>query len=80
VLAAEGATAGAVADTLAALTAQSHANWTLRLSRAEAGFAPDPRIRATVWNPDATILALCGDADLFGILHPGDRLAPHALA
>lgn len=80
VLATEGAPASAVADTLAALTAQSHANWTLRLSGAEAGFATDPRIRETPWNPDATALALCGEADLLGVLHPGDRLAPHALA
>ena len=80
VLAAEGAPAGAVAETLAALTAQSHANWTLLLSGVEAGGALDPRIRAATWDANATALALCADADLFGILRPGDRLAPHALA
>ncbi|WP_091942766.1 glycosyltransferase [Methylorubrum salsuginis] len=80
VLAAEGASAAAVADTLAALTAQSHTHWTLRLSGAEAGIAADPRIHLTAWDPDAPALSLCGEADLFGILQPGDRLAPHALA
>ena len=80
VMATDGAPAGAVADTLAAVTAQSHANWTLDLSDAEAGVAADARIRATAWDPDATALAVCGDADLFGILRPGDRLAPQALA
>ncbi|WP_342151243.1 glycosyltransferase family 2 protein [Methylorubrum sp. SB2] len=78
VLAGEGAPPAAVADTLAALTVQSHANWTLHLS----GAAPvsDPRIHATAWYPEATALSLCGDADFFGILRPGDRLAPQALA
>lgn len=80
VLSAEGAPAGAVADTLAALTSQSHANWTLHISGTEAGIASDPRIQTTAWDPDATALTLCGEADLFGVLRPGDRLAPHALA
>lgn len=80
VLAGEGAPPGAVANTLVALAAQSHANWTLHLSGAAAGSAADPRIHATAWNPDATALSLCGDADFFGLLRPGDRLAPHALA
>ena len=80
VLAAEGASGGAVAETLAALTAQSHANWTLHLSGTAPEIASDPRIRATAWDPDATALALCGEADLLGVLRPGDRLAPHALA
>lgn len=80
VLAAQGAPSGAVAETLTALTAQCHANWTLHLSGAEAGIASDPRFHSTAWDPNATALSLCGEADLFGILRPGDRLAPHALA
>ncbi|MFG5118262.1 glycosyltransferase [Methylorubrum sp. POS3] len=83
VLAAEGAEVAAITDTLAALKAQSHTNWSLHLAGGQGWVDPaaaDPRIHRAAWSPDATALSLCGEADLFGLLRPGDRLAPEALA
>nr|WP_232631643.1 glycosyltransferase family 2 protein [Methylobacterium sp. Leaf118] len=83
ILPARRAQAGAVARSLAALQRQSHANWTLGLAWADDGAdlaGGEARLSVSAWNPETSLAALCGDADLFGHLAPGDELAPEALA
>ena len=82
-LSASRAQAGAVARSLAALRRQTHPNWTLHLAWTDGGpdlSEGDTRISGSAWQPEAAVADLCGDADLFGLLRPGDELFPDALA
>ena len=76
------AEAGAVARSLAALRAQTHPAWSLHVAWTDegAGLPPgEPRLSAAPWDAAATPVDLCGEAALFGLLRPGDVLAPDAL-
>ena len=84
VLPATFARADAVARSVASLLAQTHADWSLLIAWTD-GDPPskpagtDPRVSSATWDPVATVRDLCGDADFFGLLRPGDILAPEAL-
>ena len=85
VLFASRARADAVARSLASLRGQTHRDWSIRILWID-GDAPekppgsDPRVTSAAWTPHATALGLCGDADLFGVMRPGDVLVPDALS
>ncbi|GJE00781.1 glycosyltransferase family 2 protein [Methylobacterium isbiliense] len=67
--------AQALRRSLGGLLAQSHRDWRLgvRWRGAPADLPPDPRVSVA----DAPVVP---DADVVGVLHPGDVLAPDALA
>ncbi|MBB2963932.1 GT2 family glycosyltransferase [Methylobacterium sp. R2-1] len=85
VLHASFARADAVARSVASLRAQSHQNWSLLIAWMDRNppakpAGTDPRVSSGKWNPAATLRDLCGEADLLGLLRPGDVLAPEALS
>ncbi|CAO4181585.1 Glycosyltransferase [Methylorubrum populi] len=85
VLPADRARADAVARSVASLRAQTYRNWSLLLAWTDGTVPPksgeaDPRVHSTAWDATASLPDLCADADLFGLLRPGDVLSPEALA
>lgn len=70
-----GAAPAQLATTLEALQAQFFPHWTLTAPGAPANMASEPRLVAA---DRATFDG--SEADLIGLLRPGDRLVPHALA
>ncbi|MDV2986535.1 UNVERIFIED_CONTAM: glycosyltransferase family 2 protein [Methylobacteriaceae bacterium AG10] len=77
--------ADAVARSVASLRAQTHRNWSLLVAWTDGDpppkpAGPDPRLSSGTWDPAVTLRELCGDAALFGLLRPGDVLAPEALS
>ncbi|MCJ2031237.1 glycosyltransferase family 2 protein [Methylobacterium sp. J-043] len=83
VLPAPFAQADAVARSVASLRAQTHQDWSLLIAWTDGAPPTNPaidgRVRSTPWNSAATLHELGGGADLFGLLRPGDILAPEAL-
>ncbi|BAU89212.1 glycosyl transferase family protein [Methylorubrum populi] len=84
VLPSDFARADAVARSVASLRAQTHRNWSLLVAWTDDGpptqtAGIDPRVATARWNPSSPIQSLYGGADLFGMLRPGDVLAPDAL-
>ncbi|SOR32317.1 putative glycosyl transferase [Methylorubrum extorquens] len=83
VLPAPFAQADAVARSVASLRAQTHQDWSLLIAWTDGAPPTNPgidrRVLNTSWNPAATLRELAGGADLFGLLRPGDVLAPEAL-
>lgn len=83
VLPAPFARADAVARSVASLRAQTHQDWSLLIAWTDGAPPTNPaidrRVLSTPWNPAATLHELGGGADLFGLLRPGDILAPDAL-
>ncbi len=85
VLPAPFARADAVARSVASLRAQTHRNWSLCIAWTDDGppmrpAGADPRVVSTGWDPSASIHDLCAGAELFGMLRPGDVLAPETLS
>ncbi|GEO98560.1 hypothetical protein HPGCJGGD_3045 [Methylobacterium haplocladii] len=77
----------AVGRTVESLIAQDHRVWSLTIAWiADDRAGPvehdhhDPRIADATWDDTTSPAALLAEADALGLLHPGDRLWPEALA
>lgn len=90
VLAAHRSNGVAVDQTVQSMVAQNHRFWSLTIAwhaedrtgpiRHEQPAWPDPRITQADWDHTAPMVPLLTNSDALGLLRPGDRLRPEALA